>query len=83
MKHLKRDGNYTVVRKALAEDSPHVAVAMDRMSDSVSAATEIITNQLGVGSAYNLNLILPLATEIFKEASLAAREVREDHKEEE
>lgn len=68
MKHLTRNSNYGAVHQALKTDSPKVAEAMTKMSDCVSAAIEIISNQLGDEHAKSPRNVLPLATEIFRSA---------------
>lgn len=66
MKHLMRDGSYQIVLAALKKDSPHIATAMADMADCVSAAIEILSNQLGAEHAYNPNYVLPMAAELFR-----------------
>lgn len=74
MQHMSRDANYTTVLKALEEEEPGVARAMVVMSDCVSAAVEIISNQLGAEYAEDPTNVIPMAMSMFeKAASLKAK----------
>jgi hypothetical protein len=69
MKHLQRSPQYATVLRTIAKDSPVVARSMTRMSDCVSAALEILKDQLGTSASSNPQLVLTIALELFRDSS--------------
>lgn len=85
MKHLNRDQSFQTVKIAISKDHPEVADGMERMADCVSAATQIISSQMGEAASLNPQYVIPMAMEMFQDSSASQNndegdEVVEDRK---